>query len=341
MAQASSIQSSAGRRTGLVLPVSAGLQAPPGAPDIDALLTLIHKQLHDHGAAVSIGCLGALAEFQEADAHYVRSPHMLSVVGEHGALSVRLMGDERACAYEAPSAHGDAWQVGLTLLAPERRGAARSILTELGTDYDALAKDSCDLPLFDLGLGMPNVDYCVRSADPQVISALRKHCGETVVAAAHPLQTILINASPTRVVMSPLARIEVYQTINRDRTPCGSHTHLLPDLLARRRSHAANLPLPAGALPLMTLHPENPVFDNDGRRRQFDSAAFLRFEALLECHGLPAYVLAKSHHRAALAAGRAPDGDGEYLTRIGRAALRMARRQAPYLILKTNGAAHA
>ena len=221
-------------------------------------------------------------------------------------------------------------QYGIALLAPGRRGPARGTLTELGADCEALAQDSRALPLFDLGLAMPNVDYCVRSADPRVIAVLRAHCGETVVTAGHPLQAILIDTSPTRVVMSPVARIEVYQTIARDRTPHGSHTHLLPDLLSRRRTHAANLPLPGGALPLMTLHPENPVFDDEGRRRNFDAAAFQRFEALLAQHGLSEYVTAKSRHRAAIAAGQVLDPRSAPRTRIGRTALRMVLRQAPY-----------
>ncbi len=315
------------------------MQTPPQQPASAVLLDLIYSQLHDYGAGVSIGCLGGLAEFHETGAHYRRNTQTLTAVGEHGALRIRLSGDEQACAYEALSAHGDAWQVGLTLLAAGRQGAARSTLTELGADHDALNDGSRDLPLFDLGLAMPNVDYCVRSSDPQVIAALRAHCGEAVVMAGHPLLTTLIDASPTRVVTSPLARIEVYQTIARDHTPQGSHTHLLPDLLARRRTHAANLPLPSGALPLLTVHPENPLFDNTGRRRQFDAAAFARFEALLDRYGIPQYVQTKSHYRAALADGLMPAARGKSSTRISRVALRVAQRQAPYLCSSDGAAA--
>lgn len=293
-----------------------------------ALLDLIFSQLHDHGAGASIGCLGAIAEFHEPHARYRRHANGLTAVSARGALALTLSGDEMACAYEAPSAHSDAWQYGIALLAPGRRGAARATLTELGPDHEALADADNGLPLFDLGLAVPNVDYCVRSADPAVIEALRAHCGSTVVTPGHALQQILIEASPTRVVKSPLARIEVYQPIARDRTPQGSHTHLLPDLLNRRRTHAANLPLPPRALPLMTLHPENPLFDDEGERRIFDADAYRRFETLLARHGLPDYVSAKQQLRAALAAG---DQHPRPRTRIARAALRAALRQSHYL----------
>ena len=313
---------------------NASITPPSGS---NALLDLIYSQLHDHRAGASIGCLGAIAEFHEPEARYTRDAHRLTAVSARGALAVHLTGDELACAYEAPSAHGDAWQYGIALLAPERRGAARDTLTELGCDGEAIAAADRHLPLFDLGLGVPNVDYCVRSADPQVIAALRAHCGSTVVTPGHPLQAILIEASPTRVVMSPLARIEVYQAIARDRTPHGSHTHLLPDLLSRRPTHAANLPLPPRALPLMTLHPENPLFDDAGQRRAFDAAAFERFEALLARHGLPDYVSAKQALRAALAAGLDHERPRN---RITRAALRAALRQSHYLHTSRDDAAH-
>ena len=308
--------------------MTAGIESLTPPTGSQALLDLIYSQLHDHHAGASIGCLGAIAEFHESAATYTRDLDGLTAVSERGALAVCLQGDELICAYEAPSAHGDAWQYGIALLAPGRRGAARATLTELGADNQAIATDARALPLFDLGLAVPNVDYCVRSADPQVIAALRAHCGSSVVAPGHPLQALLIEASPTRVVMSPLARIEVYQAIARDHTPHGSHTHLLPDLLSRRRSHAANLPLPPRALPLMTLHPENPLFDHQGQRRSFDAEAFQRFEALLAHHGLPDYVRAKRELRAALATGHA---QARPRTRIARAALRATLRQSHYL----------
>jgi len=303
----------------------ASITPPTGST---ALLALIYSQLHDHRAGASIGCLGALAEFHEPDAVYTCHHDSLTAVSARGALAVKLCGDEAACAYEAPSAHSDAWQYGIALLAPGRRGAARETLTEIGPDEHAIDSAARGLPLFDLGLAVPNVDYCVRSADPQVIAALRAHCGTSVLSPGHALQAVLIEASPTRVVMSPLARIEVYQPIARERTPQGSHTHLLPELLSRRRTHAANLPLPPRALPLMTLHPENPLFDDEGQRRDFDAAAFARFEILLNNHGLPDYVSAKRELRVALDAGR------QHLrphTRIARAALRAAQRQSHYL----------
>ena len=308
--------------------MTAGIESLTPATGGQTLLDLIYSQLHDHHAGASIGCLGAIAEFHESAATYTRDLDGLTAVSERGALAVRLHGDELICAYEAPSAHGDAWQYGIALLAPGRRGAARATLTELGADNQAIAADGRALLLFDLGLAVPNVDYCVRSADPQVIAALRAHCGSSVVAPGHPLQALLIEASPTRVVMSPLARIEVYQAIARDRTPHGSHTHLLPDLLSRRRTHAANLPLPPRALPLMTLHPENPLFDHQGQRRSFNAEAFQRFETLLAHHGLPDYVRAKRELRAALATGHA---QARPRTRIARAALRATLRQSHYL----------
>lgn len=308
------------------------------ARDSFALLDVVEAQLREHRAAASIGCLGALAEFHEPDATHLRpAPQRLVARSARGALAIEFSGDEALCAYEAPSTHGDAWQYGLAVLAPGRRGAARATLTELGPDRDALDEAARDAVLFDLGLGMPNVDYCVRVSDPALLEILREHRGAQVTAPGHVLQAALVAASPTRVALSPVARIEVYQPIARDRTPDGSHTHLLPDLLARRRTHAANLPLPPRALPLLTLHPENPLFDDHGVRRRFDASAFARFERLLAAHGLPDYVAAKAGQRARLAAG----GRGALprpATRLARAALRAVLRQAPHLDRMADGA---
>lgn len=313
--------------------MTASTQPSPALTAIttSALTEVLFDQLGRHGAGASIGCLGAIAEFHEPAAQLALTANGLTASSARGALRVRLTGDERLYAYEAPSAHGDGWQCGMALLAPGRRGAARECLTEIGVDHEALDAPARDALLFDLGVGMPNVDYCVRTADPELIAALRMHCGTVVVTPGHPLHAVLVAASPTRVAMSPVARIEVYQAIGYGRTPSGSHTHLLPDLLARRRTHAANLPLPARALPLMTLHPENPLFDAEGQRRAFDQHAFQRFETLLARHGLPEYVAAKAQHRAALATEKTSAAQSRPRTRSARAALRTALRQAPYM----------
>ena len=307
-----------------------GTVARGDADTAATLLQFIHTELSTHHCAVSIGCLGAIAEFHDETATVtLADDDTLTGASPRGALRLRLRDGASAIAYEALSAHDDAWQYGIALTARGRgsRGPSRTVLTELGPDRDAIRSSDRAQLLFDLGVGMPNVDYCVRTADAALIARLRADCGQRVTITGNALIEALIDASPHRVALSPLARIEVYQAIDRHRTPSGPHTHLLPDLLARRRTHAANLPLPAQTLPLVTLHPENPLFDRNGHRRPFAPTAYARFQTTLERHGVPAYVEEKQRLRAALVTGVVPERYVRPRTRAGRLALRIALRQ--------------
>ncbi len=64
-------------------------------------------------------------------------------------------------------------------------------------------------------------------------------------------------ASPHRVCISALGRIEVYQHIpsagRHVRTPEGPHTHLLLRLL--KAGHAADTAIPPGFVACLTLYP--------------------------------------------------------------------------------------
>lgn len=293
-----------------------------------SLAELIADHFAQPGAAFSIGCFGALAEYHESDAAVGAQAGEFVAVSPRGAFRLSAQTGLSAFAYETLAAADDAWQCGIALVADAGHGgAARRVLTELGADDGALRAADRDARLFDLGVGAANVDYCVRTTEPALVDYLRRHCGERVTAAGHNLLEHLIEASPTRVALSAAGRIEVYQRIARHTTPRGPHTHLLPALLASGRTHAANIPLPAGCLPFATLHPPHPLHDDDGARAAFDAARFHRFEALLARHGLPGYAAEKSRLRTAVAAGVPPTAYVPPRTRPGRLALRIALRQ--------------
>ena len=294
-----------------------------------ALVRLLQEQLRDATCGISIGCLGAIAEFHDAEADVHDDACGVTAISTRGALRIALRGSESVLAYEALSAADDAWQYGIAVLNRHERGngPARAVLTELGADADAIRAHDRAAVLFDLGVGMPNVDYCVRTSEAALIARLRQHIGEKVAQAGHPLIEAVIEASPHRVALSGVGRIEVYQAIDRHKTPSGPHTHLLPALLARRRTHSANIPLPPRCVPLVTLHPENPLFDAEGQRRPFAQIAYARFEAVLAAHGLPEYVEEKARLRAAVAAGEDPADYRAPRGRSGRLAMRIALRQ--------------
>ena len=93
--------------------MTASTQPSPALTATSALAEVLYDQLARHGAGASIGCLGAIAEFHEPAAQLALTANGLTASSARGALRVRLTGDERLYAYEAPSAHGDGWQLGL------------------------------------------------------------------------------------------------------------------------------------------------------------------------------------------------------------------------------------
>jgi hypothetical protein len=289
---------------------------------------MLGGKLRDRRCGFSIGCLGALAEFQDPAAASVPDGGFMAV-SDRGAIRVEHTAAASAIAYESLSGTADAWQCGIVFVthANDGPGRARAVLTELTPDADAIRPCDRQSLLFDLGIGMPNVDYCVRTDDADLIAFLRRHAGMAVAQDGHRVLERIVDASPHRVALSALGRIEVYQRIDRHRTPHGPHTHLLPELLSKRRTHSANIPVPAGTLPLLTVHPDNPLTDAEGRRKPFARRAFDEFEALLTTHGTPEYVKEKRRLRQAVSAGRAPGDYRRPGTRLARLAMRIGLRQ--------------
>lgn len=299
------------------------------------LATLLRDCLADPGYAYSIGGYGALAEFHDDTACAgAGDSTTLSLVSPRGALRVELGAIGTARAWESLSASAGRWQCGIGLLATQARAAraARRVLTELGADREAVHAPHREQLLFDLGVGLPHADFCIRSDDSALVGVLRASLGETIAEAGHPLLDTIIEAAPHRVVRSSAARIEVYQRIDRQRTPDGPHTHLLPGLLGRRTAHDAALPYPRDCLPVLTVHPENPLVDAEGRARPFARDAWQRFESVLERYGDPHYVAEKKRQFDAVARGIAPTDYAQPGTRLGRLARRIALRQLAHVL---------
>lgn len=97
-------------------------------------------------------------------------------------------------------------------------------------------------------------------------------------------------------------RVEVYQPIPgpKDKTPSGPHTHVLPRLLALRRTHAATLPIPTGWVPCMTLFPPNPISNGHGGLRPFEKVQHEAFQSLWKRYGIQELVALKEEIFAAV-----------------------------------------
>jgi len=293
------------------------------------------RHLHDPASSFSIGSLGAIAEFHRdaAEPLVLDDPAQMAIATVRGALRIDLADGVTPLAYETLSRRPERWQHGVLLCLPRGRAASglRSRLTELGPDPGAVRAEDRAAVLFDLGLAARNVDFCVRTEAPALLAILRRSAGRSLFEPGNPALAALREASPHRIVLSRLGRVEVFQPIGRDSTPEGPHTHLLPKLLASGRTHAAGIPVPRDQLPCLSLYPANPLFDGLGRTTAFDRERLAAFQGLLERWGLSAYRAEKARLAAALAVGLEPGDYAPPDTRLGRTALRVALRQARQL----------
>ncbi len=291
-------------------------------------LELVAEHLASPASGWSIGTYGVLAEFaRELGEPFDRRG--LQVVTARGAIRIEANPEAAARAYEVLSTQPLLWHHGVLFCLPERESAmpARRAITELGPDRDAIRPDDRAAVLFDLGLGSPVFAFCVRTSDPALATTLRRVEGNALLAAGREVAGALVAASPHRVAFSRFARIEVYQPIAPEggATPTGPHTHLLPRLLRPQQSHSANIRLPAGAVPGLTLYPPHPAKDAAGAPKPFSDEEHGAFQTVFGRFADPEARAAKDAVVSAIERGDPPEH--KPATRIERQAARIALRQ--------------
>lgn len=294
--------------------------------------SLVAGQLATPSTVWSIGVFGALAEF-DRDEGEGASDGDACVVTRRGAIAFELHPATRAIAYEAPSAHPGSWLQGVALCLPRSacRMHARTTITEIGPDVDALRPEDRDAILFDLGLGIDCVDFHVRTADRAHIDLLRNALGRALLGEP-ALYDEIVHMSPHRVFVSALGRVEIYQRIgaNGSATPQGPHTHLLPRLLRTSYTHSANLPVPRDWAVCATLYPAHPVRDREGASKPFDEGEYAAFQALLQSFGRADSVAVKHAVWSAVRSAVTPSAFPALDDRHARLARRVALRQMTY-----------
>jgi hypothetical protein len=302
------------------------------------VFALVSEHLTDARAGWSIGTFGAIAEFMrgiDEPAELTTSSVTVAASTARGAIRIAVSPQLRPVAFERPVGTGTHWAHSVALCLPEPATAMgrRTVITELGPDTEAVrARDRGDL-LFDLGLGAPHIDACVRTGDPQIIARLRAAAGSAVLDPATGVAAALISLHPHRVFTSRAGRIEVFTPIPppHGKSPEGPHTHLLPTLLARGRSYPHTDPIPPGWLPAAYVVPAHPLVDLLGRRIPFDRVRYDRFQELLGRYGDSTAIAAKSGIIRAVLAGDPPPPDPAALPPNARRATALALRQLVYL----------
>jgi hypothetical protein len=297
-----------------------------------SLMDFLADQLADVEAGWSVGTFGAIAEFTREPGepfNVAQSHERISVVTEKGGVRIVSHPDLRLIASESPTT--ESWSHRIALCLPHAVSAmsGRNVLSEIGPDREALLNRDRSGILFDLGLGTLQVDACIRVSDAHIVDALRSRTGQSVFAPDSDAMRIILAANPHRVFISRIARAEVFQPIPPPggKSPDGPHTHVLPKLLAHRRTHAATEPLPDGWIPCAHLYPAHPLRDQLGRKRAFKADIHAAFAAMLERHGLPELTAIKRAVIEAVANGKGPETLMLPTDRSARATVRVALRQ--------------
>lgn len=297
---------------------------PPDALDI------LSGHLPCASTSWSIGGFGAVAEFHHTGASMTSR---LTSRSRLGAIRVSRAREVKLIAYEMLSGIPESWHHGVLVCVPKARAfEPGSALSELGVDADALQEDHRCGILFDLGAGSAAFRFCVRLFEPAQIAFARRFLGKRVVDGHCDLFQRLLLWSPHRVVISPIARIEVYQAIaSRDgKTPLGPHTHLIPHLLRPALARSSYMPVPRDYVIGLTAYPAHPVRDEHGRVKPFDAGQHRSFQRLLSGYGDPEYLAAKARARRALMQGSGSGRKPPEGSRLQRNAWRIAARQLPY-----------
>lgn len=251
-------------------------------------------------AGFAVGTFGAIAEFLRPPGARVTVEHVgrrHTAVCDDGALRIDL--DAPAAthlsvhAWRRPTGRDD-WTHAVALCLPEdvAAGPTRTSPTVLGPDPAPLGEPGT---LVDLGLGVAHLEACIRTTD----DALVEQCaGATELDG--PLIHAIFHARAARVFRSAVARVEVATPIPPvdGESPLGPHTHLLPALLAHRRTHAATDPVPDGLVPVASVFPDHPRRDALGREHPHDPAADAAFDAVMDRFGDPEEVDATRRARA-------------------------------------------
>ena len=293
---------------------------------------LIADQLADPEAQWSLGTFGAIAEFmRDADepAEVVREEPVAAVVTPRGGIRLEVRPGLRPIAFETITTQS--WSQRVAFCLPERESTTsrRTVLTELGPDAQALRAQDRGGVLFDLGLGLLQVDCCIRTSDAALTDGLRAHAGRSLFEHGNLAMGLILRHSPHRVFVTRAGRAEVYQAIPAPggTAPEGPHTHVLPKLLAHGRTHAATEPIPKGWVSCAHLYPAHPLRDGYGRAQPFDGGRYAAFQRLLSRHGDAEHLQLKRNVIKALNAGAGPEAIAMPSDRFAQASIRVALRQ--------------
>lgn len=196
-----------------------------------------------------LGCYGATAEFvldEDEPCDISVTGNTITAISSRAALRLTLEEQVRALQLRDKRSASGHRAIFLVVLKSRANMSVPEGLQALGPDEQAIRSAARDQMLFDLGLGRPELRFCVRTAIPDLLSKLHGATGTPLSSLLPVAGADLLRHSPTRVVETPLGRAEIDTIIPPPdgKSPDGPHTHLLPDHLATGRATQPGNDLP-------------------------------------------------------------------------------------------------
>ncbi|MCU1365944.1 MAG: hypothetical protein JWN39_1583 [Ilumatobacteraceae bacterium] len=218
-----------------------------------ALADVVHELLRD-GSSWVLGVHGASGEFDGSDPDRVvtRSGPVVIATTESAALRVDIDDHARLYSLDKRGTHEPVLMI--LAVGDAHAFSGGNVITDLGPDTNAI-RPAAHSTLFDLGIGR-SATFAIQACG-DVERLLRQHLGRPLDAALADINDQLVAASPTRVIETPLARIEVVAPIPASgaASPPGSYTHLLPGELDLGLVLPPGIGLPDGVTPAAIIRP--------------------------------------------------------------------------------------
>ncbi|MEM7256436.1 MAG: DUF1289 domain-containing protein [Pseudomonadota bacterium] len=224
------------------------------------IIQFVVQSLEQRTGCWVMGVVGAVAEFSPALNEPVTVASTDSTITAHTlGGSMHMVIDERIRVLEFQRSPANAGPPRIALVVPVEAHHERfeaGFTQDLGKDTEALIPEVASR-LFDLGLGRKAARFCVRVAPGAAHTALKQVIGQPFAQSLAKAGAELIVECPTRIVESPIGRIEVAGSIpSPDQTsPDGPHTHLLPEHLALERNSPVDIDVPEAYLPAALFYP--------------------------------------------------------------------------------------
>jgi predicted Fe-S protein YdhL (DUF1289 family) len=229
--------------------------------DGDRIRSFVSESVRAGGGAWVLGVFGAVAEFcvgLDESCDIDDAGESFTACTSRGAIRFEISSQVRALGITTVV---ESVKKEVVVLAVPKVGLRRPVnhsLAFLGPDQEAIRPEEREDRLFDLGLGAKAAGFCVRVSAPDLARDLEDRIGQGWADLLTGLSGRIVSASPTRVVLTPIGRVEVYTPIPPPggRSPDGPHTHFLPTQLAVGRETPPGLELPDSLAPCAIFYPQ-------------------------------------------------------------------------------------